>query len=168
MHIGSSLFGYNTAVVSGAMLKVNIYFGLTTLWHELIVSVMIASLAVGALVMSWLSEKLGRRRIISLAALTILVGAVFSAASFEKYALVCGRIITGFGCGAIFSTIPVYIAELSSSQLRGKLLFMSVIFNNGGQLVAVLIDGCFSSLDNNIGWRYHAFPCYTFVIIRCT
>ena len=157
LSLGSFLFGYNASVVSGAMLKVNIYFNLSQIWHELIVTILTVAVGIGSLIASILSDKFGRKPVISIAALIIVIGAFVSATAFNKYALLCGRMISGIGCGFIISVVPIYIAELSPARVRGKLIMGSFVIFNGGQLIGVLVAGVFSKLDLEIGWRYMTY-----------
>jgi len=97
--IGGALFGYDTGVVSGAMILIDDKFELDHLWHELIVSVTVAAAAVSALVSGILNDLVGRKKVMLLAATVFTVGAVVMAVSGSKEVLLVGRVIVGLGIG---------------------------------------------------------------------
>ena len=102
--IGGFLFGYDTGVVSGAMLYVDLYYdGLTDLQQEMIVSVTIGAAAVGAALGGNINEWLGRKKTLILASFVFTVGAVCMASSPPKYwqVLFVGRLIVGIGIGEL-------------------------------------------------------------------
>ena len=151
--LGGFLFGYDTGVVSGAMLKIRETFQLNSTWIEVIVSATIAAAALSALVTGFLSDLVGRRPVLILASAIFTVGAAVMAASVRAWMLVIGRVVVGIGIGMAATTVPMYIAESAPSDMRGKLVVVNVLFITGGQFVATVIDGAFSYLDYRIGWR---------------
>ncbi|CAD5117480.1 unnamed protein product [Dimorphilus gyrociliatus] len=151
--IGGFLFGYDTGVVSGAMILLADVFKLHHVWQELIISVTVGAAAIFAMIGGVINEKFGRKRTILVASFVFTLGSLLLGVSFNKEMLLIGRIIVGIGIGLASMTVPMYIAECSPSNLRGYL----VTLNNGaitfGQLAASIIDGLFSSVKPN-GWRY--------------
>ena len=99
--IGGCLFGYDTGVVSGAMIKVDKVFSLTHLWHELIVSVTVGAAAVAALIGGPLSDFLGRRMVLIVSSVIFTLGAILLAASVAKEMLLVGRLVVGIGIGEL-------------------------------------------------------------------
>ena len=157
LSVGGFLFGYDTGVVSGAMLKVDESFSLKPVWHELIVSVTIAAAAISAILAGPLTDFLGRRPVLLIASLVFTIGAVVMGVSPNKYVLLFGRVIVGIGIGFAAMAVPMYIAESAPAHMRGKLVVLNNLFITGGQFVATIIDGVFSSLSVNVGWRYYIF-----------
>ena len=100
--IGGFLFGYDTGVVSGAMLQINRVFSLTTVWQELVVSVTIAGAALFAVVGGFSNDLLGRKPTILFASLVFTAGAAVLGAAFNVIMLLIGRIIVGFGIGKMW------------------------------------------------------------------
>ena len=88
---GGFLFGYDTGVVSGAMLLIKKSFCLTPFWQELIVASAIGAAAVAAASGGLLSEAIGRRPVLIIASLVFTAGAVVMAASTGKFVLLGGR-----------------------------------------------------------------------------
>ncbi|XP_006767899.1 PREDICTED: proton myo-inositol cotransporter, partial [Myotis davidii] len=64
-----------------------------------------------------------------------------------------GRLVVGLGIGIASMTVPVYIAEVSPPNLRGRLVTINTLFITGGQFFASVVDGAFSYLQKD-GWRY--------------
>ncbi|KAG5452278.1 Proton myo-inositol cotransporter [Clonorchis sinensis] len=151
--VGGLLFGYDTGVISGAMIQIRQQFALSYFYQELIVSVTLVSAAVAALSCAWLTDWLGRKPIIIGASVIFTVGALTMGASFTKEALLVGRLIVGVGIGMASMTVPVYIAEIAPSHMRGTLVTLNTVCITAGQVVAAVVDGLFMS-DVHNGWRY--------------
>ena len=81
------------------------------------------------------------------------VGAVVMGAAWTPWILLIGRIIVGLGIGIAAMAVPMYIAELAPVHMRGRLVVVNNMFITGGQFVATVIDGAFSYLGINVGWR---------------
>lgn len=150
--IGGFLFGYDTGVVSGAMILIREDFHLSNAEHELVVSSTIAFAIVGSLASGTLNRCLGRRPVLMAGSVIFTVGALAMAVANSTGTLVVGRCIVGIAVGFSSTTVPLYIAELAPPQQRGLL----VALNNSciviGQVVASLVDGLFSTTPD--GWRF--------------
>jgi SP family myo-inositol transporter-like MFS transporter 13 len=97
--IGGLLFGYHTAIVSGAMLLIGELWQLDTVWKEAIVSATIGTAAVFALVAGYLSDIFGRKPVLMVASLIFTAGSVVMAAANNKFMLMVGRLIIGSAIG---------------------------------------------------------------------
>lgn len=97
--IGGFLFGYDTGVVSGAMLLLKTNFDLSSFTEEVIVSVTIGTAAIFALVSGILNEYLGRKLTIIIGSMVFTVGAVVLAVAHNTIMLIAGRAILGIGIG---------------------------------------------------------------------
>lgn len=97
--IGGFLFGYDTGVVSGAMLLLKREMNITVLWQELLVSGTVAAAAVSALLGGCLNGLFGRRVCILLASFTFSIGGIVLGSAPNKEALLVGRLIVGLGLG---------------------------------------------------------------------
>lgn len=151
--LGGFLFGYDTGVMSGAMLKVREHFQLGSVYVELIVSMTIAGAALAALAGGPLSDILGRKKALIIASLVFTVGAVVMSAAPHPIVLLVGRFIVGLGVGLAAMAVPMYIAESAPARMRGKLVVVNISFVTGGQFIATIVDGAFSGLGLNLGWR---------------
>jgi len=150
--IGGFLFGYDTGVISGAMILIKQEFDLSSFWQELIVSVTIGAAILGALLGGFLNQRLGRKPLLVVSAMVFTVGAVVMGVAPSREILLVGRLTVGFGIGGASVTVPVYIAETAPSTIRGRLVTTNNLFITGGQFVAAVVDGLFSSYKKN-GWR---------------
>ncbi|XP_039990048.1 proton myo-inositol cotransporter-like isoform X8 [Xiphias gladius] len=151
--LGGLLFGYDTGVVSGAMLLLKKEMNLNALWQELLVSSTVGAAALSALSGGSLNGWLGRRICILLSSFIFSIGGIILSFAPDKVVLLVGRITVGLGIGIASMTVPVYIAEVSPPHLRGQLVTINALFITGGQFIASVVDGAFSYLRHD-GWRY--------------
>ncbi|XP_053372468.1 solute carrier family 2 member 13b isoform X1 [Clarias gariepinus] len=151
--LGGFLFGYDTGVVSGAMLLLKKELHLSAFWQELLVSSTVGAAALSSLAGGYLNGLCGRRKCIMLASFIFTVGGIILSLAPDKVVLLIGRLTVGLGIGIASMTVPVYIAEVSPPQLRGQLVTINTLFITGGQFIASVVDGAFSYMDHN-GWRY--------------
>ncbi|XP_020787241.1 proton myo-inositol cotransporter [Boleophthalmus pectinirostris] len=151
--LGGFLFGYDTGVISGAMLLLKRELGLSALWQEVLISSTVAAAALSALMGGFLNGLFGRRVCILLASFFFTIGGIVLSTAPGKEVLLAGRLIVGVGLGIASMTVPVYIAEASPPHLRGQLVTVNTLFITAGQFTASLIDGAFSYLQRD-GWRY--------------
>ncbi|GAB5034470.1 solute carrier family 2 (facilitated glucose transporter) member 13 [Nannochloropsis oceanica] len=150
--VSSLLFGYDTGVVSGALLSIRNDLQLRDWEQELIVSITTIGAVVGSLSGGYLNEKVGRRPVILLSSVIFTVGAVVMGVAPDFSVLTVGRAIIGLAIGFSSMTVPIYIAEAAPSSIRGRLVTMNCIFITGGQFVAGMVDGGFAEVPG--GWRY--------------
>jgi len=134
--IGGLLFGYDTGVISGALLFLRQRFGLNATTQEIAVSAVLAGAIIGSLVAGRLNDALGRKKTQLLLAVIFTVGALLTAISPNlAFFLVC-RVIVGLGIGAAASVVPVYISEIAPARLRGRL----VTFNQLAITVGIAVS----------------------------
>ncbi|XP_034443072.1 proton myo-inositol cotransporter-like isoform X3 [Hippoglossus hippoglossus] len=151
--LGGFLFGYDTGVVSGAMLLLKKEMNLSALWQELLISSTVGAAAVSALCGGSLNGWLGRKVCILVSSFIFTIGGLILSLAPDKVVLLVGRITVGLGIGIASMTVPVYIAEVSPPHLRGQLVTINSLFITGGQFIASVVDGAFSYLSHD-GWRY--------------
>ncbi|XP_042323400.1 proton myo-inositol cotransporter [Sceloporus undulatus] len=151
--LGGFLFGYDTGVVSGALLLLKRELSLDAFWQELLVSSTVGAAALAALLGGPLNGRCGRRAAILLASFVFAAGAALLAAAPDKETLLGGRVVVGLAIGIASMTVPVYIAEVAPPHLRGRLVTINTLFITGGQFFASVVDGAFSYLPKD-GWRY--------------
>lgn len=105
--LGGLLFGYDTGVVSGAMLLLKEEMNLSTLWQEVLVSSTVGAAALSALSGGFLNEWLGRRICILLASFIFTVGGVILSVAPDKVVLLVGRVTVGLGIGELLPCFPI-------------------------------------------------------------
>jgi SP family galactose:H+ symporter-like MFS transporter len=149
--LGGLLFGYDTGVISGALIFIRTQFALTTFQQELVVSVVLVGAAVAALSGGRLADIFGRRAMLLVTAVIFIAGAMVCAAAPSLNFLVIGRLIVGLGIGFSTSTVPIYISEVSPPQTRGWQVSLFQLAITIGILAAYLVDYVFSGSS---GWRW--------------
>jgi SP family galactose:H+ symporter-like MFS transporter len=149
--LGGLLFGYDTGVISGALLFIRNDFTLSTRAQEIIVSGVLAGAAVGALGGGRLADLLGRRKLLITTAIIFAAGAILCAAAQSPVVLVVGRIIVGLGIGLSSSTVPVYISEVAPADARGWQVSLFQLAITVGILLAYMVDYAFAQAQ---GWRW--------------
>ncbi|MBS1600202.1 MAG: sugar porter family MFS transporter [Bacteroidetes bacterium] len=120
--LGGFLFGFDTAVISGAEQSIQKYWQLNNVQHGLTVSIALMGTVIGALLGAIPSDKFGRRTTLFLIAALYLVSSLGTAFSYNWYVFLFFRLIGGFGVGASSVAAPIYISEISPAEKRGKLV----------------------------------------------
>lgn len=191
--LGGLLFGYDTAVISGAEGSLQTYFadnlGLSPLIHGLTVSSALIGCIIGGLLSGYFASRMGRKYTLILAALLFLFSALGSAypeflfftagepsmallATFNVY-----RIIGGIGVGLASAVAPMYIGEIAPPHLRGRLVSLNQFAIIFGMLVVYFVNwgiarGETTAWVNELGWRYmfasEAIPALLFLLLLFT
>ncbi|XXG66016.1 hypothetical protein AAC387_Pa05g3577 [Persea americana] len=123
--IGGLLFGYDTGVISGALLYIRDDFksvDRNTVLQEDSVSTAVAGAIIGAAIGGWMNDRLGRRTSLLVADFLFFVGAVVMASAPSPSVLIVGRVFVGLGVGMASMTSPLYISEASPAKIRGALV----------------------------------------------
>jgi len=150
--IGGFLFGYDTGVISGAMLIINEEMELDTWWHQAIVSSTILAAWLFALIGGFLSDSVGRKPVILASSVVFIAGSITMGAANDQMALLVGRVIVGIGIGMVSMALPLYLAEVAHKQMRGLLVTMNTMLITGGQATAAITTGILANSAHN--WRY--------------
>jgi len=149
--LGGLLFGYDTGVISGALIFIRQSFALSTFHQEIIVSVVLVGACIGALGGGPLADRLGRRKILLVTSLIFMTGAIVCATAMSVTTLVVGRMIVGLGIGFASSTVPLYISEVAPARVRGWQVSLFQLAITIGILTAYLVDYSFARTEN---WRW--------------
>ncbi|KAF1952832.1 general substrate transporter [Byssothecium circinans] len=116
----------------------------------------------GALATTWVGDVLGRRKVVFGAAVLTLVGEILQCTSFHLAQFTVGRVILGWGVGALSATVPVWQSECSSSKNRGKHVVLDGCFISLGYTLEAWINLGFFEVTSNLAlqWRIPlAIPC---------
>jgi sugar porter (SP) family MFS transporter len=149
--LGGLLFGYDTGVISGAVIFITKQFGLSAFPEELVVSTVLVGAAVGALSGGRLADRFGRRRMLIVTSLIFIGGAIVCALCTSLGMLLAGRVIVGLGIGLSSTTVPVYISEVSPAGARGWQVSLFQLAITVGILAAYVVDYALSASE---AWRW--------------
>ena len=155
--IGGILFGYDTAVISGTTEIVKMQFGLSTGGEGWYVGCALIGSIIGVLVAGMLSDFLGRKKTMLIAALMFSISAIGCAVCADFAQLVVFRMIGGFGIGIVSIVSPIYISEVSPAHVRGTMVSFYQLFITIGFLLAYLANFLIlkgASLDSTSGDLY--------------
>lgn len=121
----------------------------------------------GSLSCIYLGDRLGRKRVIQIASIVTIVGAVLMASSFHLAQFIVARLVLGLGTGGYLATVPVWQAEISRASKRGPHVVMDGIFIGSGVSIALWIDfGFFFVANGSVAYRFPlAFQVVLFLFV---
>lgn len=143
-------FGYNTSIISGAILFVSKTFSLSFINQGHAVSILIIGALVGTLLGGFLANRLGRKGGMQGACLFFMGGALVASLSNTLGWFLVGRVLQGIGVGSVAVIAPMYLVEIIPPNKRGVYLGISQIFLVGGGLIAYI---CTVLLAKTGDWR---------------
>jgi sugar porter (SP) family MFS transporter len=149
--LGGLLFGYDTGVISGAVIFITKDFALTTFPQELVVSMVLLGATIGAVTGGKFADRFGRRITLIGTSVVFIVGALICAVAPSLTTLVLGRVVVGLGIGLASTTVPVYISEVSPPEARGWQVSLFQLAITIGILAAYLVDYGFAKSE---AWRW--------------
>jgi sugar porter (SP) family MFS transporter len=138
--LGGFLFGFDTAVINGAVLAIRDTFGMGAGLTGFVVASALLGCAVGAWLAGKLADRIGRIRVMVLAAVLFFLSAIGSGLAYSPYDLTFWRIVGGLGVGAASVIAPAYIAEIAPASIRGRLGSLQQLAIVSGIFVALLSD----------------------------
>jgi sugar porter (SP) family MFS transporter len=138
--LGGFLFGFDTAVINGAVDSMRQTFGLSAGLTGFAVSIALLGSALGAWYAGRLADRYGRVRTMQVAAVLLAVGAIGAGLAGSVAWLMVWRVVAGIGVGVASVVAPAYIAEVSPASIRGRLGSMQQLAIVLGIFVALLSD----------------------------
>jgi sugar porter (SP) family MFS transporter len=148
--LGGLLFGYDTGVISGALLFIPNDFKLSPFLQGAIVAGLLLGAAIGAAFAGRLSDRLGRRRLIIGAAIVFTGGAILAAVSPSVGILILARVIIGLAVGSAALVVPLYLSEIAPTKVRGAVASLNQLMITGGILAAFIVNAILASSQD---WR---------------
>ena len=148
--LGGMLFGYDTGVISSAILFIKKQFGLQARLEEITVSAVLIGAVIGAAIGGRLADRLGRRKSIIIAAIIFALGSLATAFAPNIFFLILGRIVVGVAIGVASFTAPMYISEVSPVKVRGELVSLNQLAVTVGIVISYLIGYILAKSGN---WR---------------
>ena len=162
------IFGFDTVIISGAEQKIQTLWGLSAGKHGLAMSAALWGTVLGALLGGWPTDKFGRKKTLIWVGALYLLSAIGSGLAPEVYTLMVARFIGGVGIGISTVAAPLYIAEISPADRRGRLAGMfqfNIVF---GILVAFLSNFLLGGIGES-AWRWmlgiEAIPALIYMVM---
>ncbi len=165
--ISGLLFGFDIAVINGAIIFLRQQFRLTEFQTEVAASSLLFGCVLGASIAGWMSDRFGRRRILLLSAALFAVSAIAAALPRNLPEFTAARFLGGIAIGMASMLAPLYIAEVSPARIRGRLVALNQMTIVSGILLAYLVNWLLSYLGPE-SWRwmfaFAALPSLAFFI----
>lgn len=165
--LGGFLFGFDTAVISGAEKSIQQLWNLSVFEHGLTVAIALIGTVMGALLGGIPSDKYGRKTTLFGIAVLYLLSSLGTALAPDWYTFLIFRFLGGIGVGVSSVTAPMYISEIAPAKSRGKLVALfqfNIVF---GILVAYLSNYVFAGIGEH-DWRWmlgiQAIPSFIYLV----
>lgn len=157
--LGGLLFGYDTAVIAGAIGFLKTRFGLTPALEGWAASCALLGCVVGVSISGPFSDKLGRKKLLFLAGALFALSAIGTALPPDLSWFIVFRIMGGVGVGAASVAAPMYIAEIAPSRMRGTLVSVNQLAIVSGMLVVYFVNYLIAGAGDeawnvSYGWRW--------------
>ena len=170
--LGGFLFGFDTAVISGAERAIQTNWNLTDFYHGLAVAIALYGTVIGALFGGLPADKWGRKPTLVIIGILYFVSALGSAIAPDVYSFMIFRFIGGIGVGASSVVAPMYISEIAPAKNRGQLVALFQFNLVFGILIAYLSNYLIGTANLQDAWRWmlgvEAIPAviYTIMVLR--
>jgi sugar porter (SP) family MFS transporter len=151
--LGGLLFGFDTAIINGALVFLKKDFGLSDSQTELAASSILFGAVAGAAIAGWLTDRYGRRRLLFGAALLFTLSAIAAALPRTLTEFVVARLAGGIAIGVASLLVPLYIAEIAPARIRGKLVTLNQLAIVSGILLAYVASYYLAGLGL-ASWRW--------------
>ena len=149
--LGGVLFGYDTGVIAGAILFINEDLGLSPFTSGLVVSSLLVGAMIGAAFAGPIADATGRRKLVLAASIIFAVGAIGAALATSAGLLILFRFVLGLAVGAASLIVPLYLAEVAPTEIRGAVASLNQLMIVTGILVAYIAN---SALAGAEAWRW--------------
>ncbi|WPP51223.1 sugar porter family MFS transporter [Catalinimonas niigatensis] len=167
--LGGFLFGFDTAVISGANPFIQKYFQLDSVSLGWAVSSVIVGCIIGAFSAGFTSDLLGRKKVLIVTAVLFTLSAIGTALATNFTFFIFARILGGIGVGAASALSPTYIAEIAPADKRGRLVSINQLTIVIGILVVYFTNLIFAKSFGDESWRWmlgsEALPAILFFIL---
>lgn len=183
--MGGLLFGYDWVVIGGAKPFYELYFGISNSVTDqgLAMTIALIGCMIGACTCGWLADKIGRKRLLLVAAVVFLLSSIATGAFSTFGQFLVARFFGGIGIGIASGLSPMYIAEVAPSHIRGKLVSLNQMTIVIGILAAQIVnwqiaepipssfgpDEIAASWNGQMAWRWMfwaaAFPSAVFLLL---
>jgi len=167
--LGGFLFGFDTAVISGAEQAIQIIWNLSALEHGFTVSIALIGTVLGALFGGIPCDKYGRKKTLIGIGVLYFISALGSSLTTDWHIFLFFRWIGGIGVGASSIAAPLYISEIAPAKVRGRLVAMFQFNIVLGILIAFLSNYIVADFDGENNWRWmlgvEILPALVFILL---
>ncbi len=165
--LGGFLLGFDSAVISGAIKGITVYFEMTDEMLGFAVGCVIFGAMAGNLLAGPMSDRFGRKKVLIFVALLFSISATWSALATGYTEFIIARIIGGIGIGGAILIAPIYIAEIAPPKLRGSLVSFNQLNIVIGISVAYFSNYFLVNLEHD-SWRWmlgvEAIPAFIYFV----
>ena len=151
---GGLLFGFDTGVISGALPFLRQSWGLDTGQLELITTAVLIGAVLGAMSSGRLTDIFGRKKVIIVTSVIFALGSILTGASPSPGFLIFARIVLGIAIGVSSFTVPLYIAEIAPTKVRGALVSSFQLMITIGILASYFSDQALANEADPFSWRW--------------
>jgi sugar porter (SP) family MFS transporter len=166
--LGGFLFGFDTAVISGAEKSIQQFWHLSVFEHGLTISIALIGTVLGSLLGSKPSDFFGRKNTLYFVAIAYLLSSLGTSLTDNWYIFLTFRLLGGLGVGASSVTAPIYISEVSPADRRGRLVGLFQFNVVLGILISYLSNYLLSQ-GGESSWRWmlgvQAIPAFIFLCL---
>ena len=148
--IGGILYGYDIGIIAGALIFMKHEIALSITQISILVAAVLGGGSIATLISGPLSDRFGRRTMITVSALMFIIGILILVSSHSFSGVLTGRLTEGVGVGIITIIIPLYLAEAAPAAIRGSGVTAFQLFLTSGILIAYLVALLFAHSGN---WR---------------
>lgn len=157
--IGGLLFGYDTAVIAGAIGFIQQKYQLSPGMMGWIASCALIGCVIGAAAGGVMSDWIGRKKVLIISGILFAVSSLGIILPLNLYYFVFFRLIGGLGIGIASMVVSMYISEIAPAAIRGRLISINQLGIVTGILMIFFVNAYIASLNNelwtiDIGWRY--------------
>lgn len=154
--LGGLLSGFDTGVISGALLYINETWSMTSWTQGWIVSAAIVGAVAGAALNGSLSDIYGRKKIIVATGVIFAAGSLMCAYAASPVWLIVSRIVIGLAVGMVNFVVPLYLSEIAPQKIRGMLVSLFQLAITAGILFSYLINRIFANAEYSWRWMLGA------------
>ncbi|UIO98048.1 sugar porter family MFS transporter [Elizabethkingia miricola] len=175
--VGGLLFGYDTAVISGAIGFMRSFYQLSDIMTGWVASCALLGCIAGAMYSGKLSDRAGRKKVLMLSAVLFTISSIGTAIAPNLWFFVLFRIIGGMGIGIASMLSPMYISEMAPASVRGRLISVFQLGIVTGILVIYFVNAYIAGIHNeawniSTGWRWMfgsgIIPSVIFILLLLT
>ena len=151
--LGGYLFGFDFAVISGALPFLQQQFGLDAYWEGFATGSLALGAIIGCLIAGNIADKLGRKKGLLVAAALFFISALCMAFSVNKDVFIASRLLAGIGVGMASMLSPMYIAEIAPADVRGRMVAINQLTIVIGILITNIVNYSLRNMGND-AWRW--------------